>query len=165
YGTLLGTQFFQSFVGGIVAFKSLPRPQFASLQQAIFPIYFSIQTVLPVVIALTYPGNKAAGIPSGVAGVLDRSNTFSTFVPLFTMLTTSLVNLAYFGPQTTKVMRERKHQETRDGKKSYDAPPHSKEMTRLNKSFGRLHGASTIVNLAGFAATMWYGVTLAERLQ
>lgn len=55
--------------------------------------------------------------------------------------------------------------ETRDGKKSYDAPPHSKEMMRLNKTFARMHGVSSLLNLLGLAATVWYGCTLAERLQ
>ena len=72
----------------------------------------------------------------------------------------NLSNLLIIGPATTKIMRERKHQgmtnqsvelegectnihiETRDGKKSYDSPPHSKEMTRLNRQFGRVHGVS-----------------------
>jgi hypothetical protein len=54
--------------------------------------------------------------------------------------------------------------ESIDGKKSYDAPPHSKEMTELNKEFGKLHGISTVVNLAGLAATIAYGVVLGKRL-
>ena len=55
--------------------------------------------------------------------------------------------------------------ETKDGKKSYDNGPHSKEMQRLNKSFSRLHGLSALTNLAGLGATVWYGFLLAERLQ
>lgn len=55
--------------------------------------------------------------------------------------------------------------ETRDGKKSYDAPPHSQEMQRLNKTFGRLHGISASLNLIALAATVYYGVVLSERLQ
>ena len=55
--------------------------------------------------------------------------------------------------------------ETRDGKKSFDAPPHSKEMTRLNKAFGRMHGASALTNLFGLIVTLGYGVVLADRLQ
>ncbi|KAI9757354.1 MAG: hypothetical protein M1835_000657 [Candelina submexicana] len=112
YGTLLGTQFFQSFVGGIVAYKALPRPQFASLQQAIFPIYFSIQTALPVVLALTYPGERSPprSTRSGLAGVLDAKTRWQVLVPILTILSTSLANLAVIGPATTKIMRERKHQ-------------------------------------------------------
>lgn len=54
---------------------------------------------------------------------------------------------------------------TKDGKKSYDPAPHSKEMQKLNKAFGKAHGASTLINLAGLVATIWYGVVIAGRLQ
>ncbi len=56
-------------------------------------------------------------------------------------------------------------EETRDGKKSYDTGPHSKEMQALNKRFGRMHGISSLLNMAGSLATVWYGMVLAERLQ
>lgn len=55
--------------------------------------------------------------------------------------------------------------ETRDGKKSYDSPPHSKEMTRLNNSFGRVHGASALLNLVSLLITVGYGVVLSEKIQ
>jgi len=54
--------------------------------------------------------------------------------------------------------------ETKDGKKSYDPAPHSSDMLKLNKAFGKMHGISTLVNLAGFVATIWYGVLLSERI-
>lgn len=54
--------------------------------------------------------------------------------------------------------------EKKDGKKSYDAPPHSQEMTALNKQFGMLHGVSSLLNLGSFIATVAYGFTLASRL-
>lgn len=78
------------------------------------------------------------------------------------MFGTALLNWAYLGPKTTEVMGLRKHQETRDGKKSYDAGPHSKEMQALNKQFGTLHGVSTIVNMVGLGAMIWYAGVLAE---
>jgi hypothetical protein len=34
YGVLLGSEFFQSFAAGIIAYRALPRAQFATLQQA-----------------------------------------------------------------------------------------------------------------------------------
>ena len=55
--------------------------------------------------------------------------------------------------------------ETIDGKKSYDPAPHSKEMMRLNKAFGKLHGISSVVNLVSLVATIYYGKVLADRLQ
>jgi hypothetical protein len=38
-------------------------------------------------------------------------------------------------------------------------------MQKLNRAFGRMHGISSLVNLGALIATMWYGVSLAERLQ
>ncbi|ERF68918.1 hypothetical protein EPUS_08078 [Endocarpon pusillum Z07020] len=167
YGTLLGSQVFQSFIGGIVAYRALPRPQFSSLQQAIFPVYFSMQAALPVILALTYPGERTAigSRPSSLSGVLEQQNRLHVLTPLLTMLVTSLANLMAVGPATTRIMKERKHQETRDGKRSYDAGPHSKEMQILNQRFGRMHGVSSLLNMAGGLATVWYGMVLAERLQ
>ncbi|EXJ82162.1 hypothetical protein A1O1_08231 [Capronia coronata CBS 617.96] len=166
YGVLLGAETFQSFIGGITAFKVLPRPQFATLQSAIFPIYFSMQAALPVILALTFPAERTAiGMTSSsVSGVLDPSNRLHVLTPLLTMFVSGVLNATYIGPATTKCMRERKHQETRDGKKSYDPPPHSKEMQALNEKFGRLHAASSLVNMLGWAATIWYGFYLAERI-
>jgi hypothetical protein len=54
--------------------------------------------------------------------------------------------------------------ETKDGKKCFDPPPHSKDMQQLNKAFGRIHGAASLLNMSALLATMWYGVTIAERL-
>ncbi|KAH7418260.1 hypothetical protein BKA64DRAFT_654029 [Cadophora sp. MPI-SDFR-AT-0126] len=166
YGTLLGTQFFQTFVGGIVSYKALARPQFSQLQQKLFPVYFGIQTTLPVVVALTYPASKLGlGTSSGLYGVFADVNRWSVLIPIATIFVTSLANMALVGPATTKIMRERKHQETRDGKKYYDPAPHSEEMQKLNKAFGSMHGMSSLLNLTGFIATLWYGVSLAARIQ
>jgi hypothetical protein len=166
YGTLLGSEIFQSFIAGITAFRVLPRPQFATLQSALFPIYFGMQTALPILLALTFPAERTAiGTgPSSIAGVLDVSNRLHVLTPILIMFLTGLANTVYLGPATTKCMRERKHQETRDGKKSYDSAPHSQEMQALNKKFSQLHGASSLVNMLGCIATIWYGFYLGDRL-
>lgn len=54
--------------------------------------------------------------------------------------------------------------ERKDGKKSYDAGPHSQEMQALNKKFSMLHGVSSLLNLGSFIGAVAYGVTLASRL-
>jgi hypothetical protein len=116
--------------------------------------------------ALTFPSEQTAigTRAGGYAGVFHESNRFHVLIPLATIFVTSLVNLAYFGPATTSCMRLRKHQETRDGKKSYDSGPHSPEMERLNKEFSFLHGASTLVNMAGWVSMLWYGFYLGARI-
>ncbi|KAF2175673.1 hypothetical protein K469DRAFT_609896, partial [Zopfia rhizophila CBS 207.26] len=162
YGTLLGSSLFQSFVGGIIAFRVLPRPQFSTLQKNIFPIYFALQSLTPVLLTLTYPAGFRSLLP-------NQHNQLATdrlsLTLIGTMLITGLINWAYVGPQTTEVMKLRKHQETRDGKKSYDPPPHSEEMKKLNKRFSMLHGISSLVNLVGIIATVWYGFVLGEVLR
>ena len=145
-----------------MSYRALPRPQFASLQSKLFPVYFSMQTALPVILAVTYPGGPLTS--SSISGVLDLSTRYNVLTPIVTMGICGAANLLLIGPATTKCMRERKHQETRDGKKSYDAGPHSPEMQRLNKQFGKLHGASSIVNLISILATVAYGFTLGNRL-
>ncbi|KAL2810408.1 hypothetical protein BJX63DRAFT_319787 [Aspergillus granulosus] len=161
YGTLLGVQLYQSFVSGIIAFRVLPRPQFASLQAKTFPTYFAIQTALPIVVALTA---SHGGQTLGISGLLEPENQFKILLPLATAFVTSLINLTILRPLTVNTMRERKHQETRDGKKSYDPAPHSKEMIALNKKFGRLHGASSLINMITIGVTVYYGVVLSKKL-
>ncbi|KAF1353893.1 hypothetical protein BDV97DRAFT_290870 [Delphinella strobiligena] len=171
YGSLLGITVFQSFIGGVVAYKVLPRPQFATLQQNVFPIFFGLQTVLPLIMIATYPGEKLLGIGGeyiresvGYSGVLAESNKWSALVPFATILLTSAANLFVVGPATTKTMKDRHHQETRDGKKSYDKGPHSAEMEKLNKTFGTLHGVSSLLNLTGFGAMVYYAWVLGSKL-
>jgi len=81
----------------------LARPQFSLLMAKLFPVYFTMQTALPVVLALTFPGG-------GLAGVLEASNRSSALVPIATMFATALANLAVVGPATTKCMEQRKMQ-------------------------------------------------------
>ncbi|KAI0386092.1 hypothetical protein F5Y04DRAFT_243339 [Hypomontagnella monticulosa] len=163
YGTLLGTQVFHTFVNSTAAFKTLERPQFAVLQRALFPVYFGLQTTAPVVLALTYPGNNL--VPSSLAGVLHESNRWGVLIPLGTMCAAGLLNWAYLLPETNKITALRREQEKKDGKASYDKPPHSKEMTALNKRFGKIHGISSMANLITLIATVLYGINISSRLE
>jgi len=115
YGTFLGLTFFQSFIAGPVAYKTLPRPLFARLQQVTFPIFFALQTGLSAIIAMTFPGDKlmntSARINTGITGLWSTGdNIWTSGTPIAVMLLSSAANLLVFGPQTTKVMKERHHQ-------------------------------------------------------
>ena len=61
-------------------------------------------------------------------------------------------------------MKERKHQETRDGKRSYDKGPHSPAMEGLNRRFGLLHGVSSLLNLVALGGMVGYGWVLGGRM-
>ena len=114
YGALLGSNVYQSFIAGPFAYSALARPQFATLQTKITPPYFAIQTVLPLFLALTWPGEKVAGASFrknvGWRGVLEPGNFGDALVPFGLMFGTALLNLGLLGPMTTKVMKERKYQ-------------------------------------------------------
>jgi hypothetical protein len=73
----------------------------------------------------------------------------------------STINLFIVGPKTTQVMKQRKIQETKDGKKK-DDEEQSDEMKALNKRFEFLHGVSAMLGIAAWGATAWYGVRIAD---
>jgi len=125
-----------------------------------------MQAALPVLLALTFPAERTAigTSASSIVGVLEPANRLRVLTPLATIFVAGLANAVLIGPATTKTMQERKRQETKDGKKGSDPPPHSEELQALNKKFAQLHGISSLVNLAGILATVWYGFYLAERI-
>lgn len=125
-----------------------------------------MQTALPILLAFTFPSERNAigSSPSGFSGVFHHSNRLHVLTPLALIFVTSLANMVAVGPATTKCMRDRKSQEYKDGKKSYDAPPHSADMENLNKQFSVLHGVSSSLNMVGCIATVWYGFYLGERM-
>ncbi|EGY15032.1 uncharacterized protein VDAG_06522 [Verticillium dahliae VdLs.17] len=158
-------------------FRVLERPSFSAAQNALFPIYFALQTALPAILALTYPGSSnPLGVASGLGGLLDESNFRGTLLPIATIFVTAAVNLLVVLPATQKIMAARYAQglthapspasppQKKDGKKSYDPAPHSQEMQALNKRFGKMHGISSLLNLGTFIATIAYGFTLGSRL-
>ena len=88
-------------------FRTIPRPQFSAVQSKLFPIYFSLQTAAPVVLAITHPGNR--GLLS-LDGLLDPANRWTALAPIATMFASSLLNLVVLLPATTKVMAKRRQQ-------------------------------------------------------
>ncbi|QPH01426.1 hypothetical protein C2857_005626 [Epichloe festucae Fl1] len=165
YGALLGTSIFHSFINGPVMFKIVERPVFSAVQAKLFPIYFGMQTALPVMLALTFPGDALLGVSSGPSGLLETSSRWLSLAPIATMFVTGLVNLVVLLPATNKVIKERRGQAKRDGKEYYEEGPHSEEMRALSKKFGKLHGISSFLNLLTLVSAVTYGFTLGSRLQ
>lgn len=91
----------------MIAFRALPRPQFSQLQTATFPVYFSLQSALPVVVALTA---SKGGQALGISGLVAPENRFKTLLPMATAVVTGLTNLFVLLPLTKDVMKERKLQ-------------------------------------------------------
>lgn len=175
-----------------MAIKKLERPQFNVLAQNSLPIYFSMQTALPAVLALTFPGTRlplGTG-PAGLSSLLDGDNRWSGLVPLATMFVTGLLNLVVLLPATRRIRKLQELQgkcrkpivlgprqrravagclltsatEKKDGKKPWDPAPHSQEMMGLKKKFGVRHGISSLLNMANILMTIVYGINLSARL-
>lgn len=83
YASVTGITLWHSFIGGPIAFKNLPRQQFGLLQSKLFPVYFSLQSVLNGVCLITAPNRNARII--FLIGVVS-----------------GMLNLAVVGPWTTK---------------------------------------------------------------
>ncbi|KAG6011395.1 hypothetical protein E4U43_008348 [Claviceps pusilla] len=165
YGALLGTSIFHSFINGPTVFTVVERPVFSKIQAKLFPIYFGMQTAIPVVLALTFPGNALLGVSSGPSGLLETSSRWESLAPIATMFVTGLINLVVMLPATNNVIKERRGQAKRDGKEYYEEGPHSEEMRALSKKFGKLHGISSLLNLFTVGAAVAYGFTLGSCLQ
>ncbi|KAF4121180.1 hypothetical protein GMORB2_2142 [Geosmithia morbida] len=164
YGTLLGTSFYQSFINGPVMFRSTNRTTFSTVQSGLFPIYFGMQTFLPIIMIFTFPGNAILGFNSGISGLFADVNRVPSMLPILTMFITGFINLAVMLPAVTQLIQARQGQSKRDGKDWYAEGPHSDEMVALNKKFGAMHGLSSLINLATFISAITYGFTLAGRL-
>ncbi|KAH6686761.1 hypothetical protein F5X68DRAFT_261771 [Plectosphaerella plurivora] len=157
YSTLLGTQLYQTFIITKVAYIALPRSAFTTLQKRLFPIYFQCQSSLLLLTLLSVPP----------AGPMSLLRSVHTWVPFAAAGATAALNLCLYGPRTRQIMMGRIHQNTRDGKKTTadDPAKPSPEMQALNRDFSSAHAMSIHLNLVTIAATIYYGLTLASRLQ
>lgn len=174
----------QTFINGIVAFEALGRPYFGVHQAAIFPVYFSLQSFLPVLVGLTST-SRLRNVWS-----LGCSRT------LVLVMVTGLINLVIFRPLTQGAVRARNaqgmfftqnfeafqnnralgpgswvglssfnakiHAELRDKKDRREGP--SKELVECTKRFMIIHGTSIFINVIGLFATVHYGIGIGMRL-
>ncbi|CAI7574938.1 unnamed protein product [Penicillium pancosmium] len=98
YGTLLGTQLYQTFVNTKLCFKYLPMRDFLTLQKRVFPVYFASQVGLVVLTAATHPPYS----------IISLMNDFWSAGPLLVVLGTGGLNWAVYGPRTTTASLVRK---------------------------------------------------------
>lgn len=141
----LGTQIYTTFFLGIAMFKSLGRQAFGRLQSKLFPIYFS------VVAASTLFQTASLAFGPGVLG--------PQAVSLGVTLGATLINLLVIEPTTTKSMFERYALENAPAASRDDA-----RIARLRKEFSKLHGISSLFNLAALVACVAHGAWLASHL-
>ncbi|GAA5829151.1 hypothetical protein JCM11251_004142 [Rhodosporidiobolus azoricus] len=145
-GTVLGSSLWHSFIGGPVAYGALPRMQFGHLQSALFPKFFALQSTASFVLLGLY--GKTRSLTSKALWRNDRNLWL-----LAVMAVSGVANWAVVGPWTTAVMKRRHRKERLEGK-DYSDPAASDEMKLLNRKFAKLHGVSSLINLAFLLAAV-----------
>ncbi|GAA5973318.1 hypothetical protein JCM11641_003070 [Rhodosporidiobolus odoratus] len=156
-GSVLGTTLWHSFIGGPaslphlpsasrrIAYTTLARPHFAALQAALFPRFFALQSIASAALLGLYA--RAGKVSNWKTSLRSDRNVWALAV----MLAAGLGNWAVVGPWTTSTMRRRHRREKIEGKE-YNDPTVSPQMLSLNSKFAKLHGVSSLLNLAFFLA-------------
>lgn len=140
-----GGSTFYSYVASPIAFKVLARDQFSSLQSKVFPGFFAMQGVSPILLALTSPMTLA----------------MAPAVALSAASVSGLINLFWLLPWNRKVKEQRlivkeKYKDDPEQLEKVDAP--------LRKEFGKSHGISLLFNLTNMVSMLVYGVYLSKGL-
>ncbi|CED84996.1 Uncharacterized conserved protein [Phaffia rhodozyma] len=152
-----GLNTWQTFAGGILAYKALPRINFRNLQNKIFPIYFLTNSIAAAVML----GSQVYRHPLKQSIFTLSSPESFQAVSLGLNLAFYVLNALWIGPLTTKVMFQRAKLEKEEGK-SYSDDGISEEMKVLNSSFSKLHGVSSLLNLGALIVTTVHGLWIAN---
>ncbi|KAI0651559.1 hypothetical protein C8Q79DRAFT_933995 [Trametes meyenii] len=154
YAALFGSTLWVTFIGGTIAFKTLPRQQFGTLQHRTFPIYFIISIALSSGLLALWTYSHPA-VRTRYLEYTD-GDVAQAYV-LVTVLLNQAANHSVIGPLTSKTMFKRHKLEKAEGK-AYNEPGVSADMKALNKAFAQLHGISSLANLTAFLALLFHGL-------
>ncbi|KAJ7042633.1 hypothetical protein C8F04DRAFT_1030463 [Mycena alexandri] len=158
YGWLFGMSLWISFFGGVIAYKTLPRPQFGALQHKTFPVYF----VQSIGLGFTLLGLWTVNHP--VVRTHYASPLVEDVAQAYTLAFVILAqgsNYFVVGPLTSKTMFHRMRLEKEEGK-SYNESGVSDDMKALNRRFGMLHGVSSLANLGAVVALAFHGLWIGK---
>ncbi|KAI0702429.1 hypothetical protein BC835DRAFT_1404281 [Cytidiella melzeri] len=159
YGLLFGMSFWISFVGGIIAFRTLPRHQFGALQHRTFPVYFGTSIALSGgLMFLWHTGHPAVLANITNPHIADVAQAYA----LASVVAAQSLNQLVIGPLTSKTMFKRHKLEKEEGK-SYNEPDVSAEMRALNSTFAQLHGISSLLNLGAIILMAFHGLWIANK--
>ncbi|KAI0639108.1 hypothetical protein C8Q77DRAFT_36831 [Trametes polyzona] len=154
YAWLFGMTLWVTFIGGTIAFKTLPRQQFGTLQHRTFPIYF----VISIALSSGLLGLWTYSHPKVLTHYLDATDgDVAQAYALVAVVLSQAANHFVIGPLTSKTMFKRHRLEKEEGK-AYNEPGVSEQMKALNKTFAQLHGVSSLANLTAFLALLFHGL-------
>lgn len=146
FGTYLGTNIWTTFIAGLTMFKNLPRHTFGKLQSKLFPPYFALLSAANAICLSTIAFAPGSSLPKGQAIALGLA------------LATSVLNWLWVEPVNTKLILERYSLENQKGARD------EAKIKQMKKDFGKWHGASSVLNLAGLCGVLAHGWWLGSRL-
>jgi hypothetical protein len=180
FGAWFGTVFYTTFIAGLTMFKNLPRQTFGKLQSKLFPKYFLLCTI-SILLQVRCPPQSSL-----VVCIFDQclsgswhsvsSIYFFHFSQVFTLrslplevtkrvtlalgaaLSSTLLNLFFLEPYSTKLMFERYDLENTEGGLDTD------RYKVLKKTFGKMHGISSLSNLIALCGAVAHGFILSSLL-
>ncbi|KIJ38413.1 hypothetical protein M422DRAFT_176601, partial [Sphaerobolus stellatus SS14] len=156
FSFLFGMSIWVNFIGGVIAYRALPRQQFGALQHRTFPIFFSTSQILSSILLILWTLSHPDVVPNWYNPVIaDVAQAWA----LATVLVTQGTNDWVVGPLTSKTMFERQRLEKAEGKNSNDSGV-SDEMKALNKRFGMLHGVSYLLSMGAVVGLIFHGLWL-----
>jgi hypothetical protein len=154
----LGANVYTTFFAGILMFKNLPRQTFGKLQAKLFPVYFMLLCGACCVAFATLAAATPGGAAAAAASFGGRA--------LLAALGMSLLNALWLEPKATDNMFERYALEDKIAKAGAAQKSADDEARRqaLMKSFGALHGGSSMANLVALCAVVAHAWNLAGRV-
>ncbi|EDO17102.1 hypothetical protein Kpol_1025p22 [Vanderwaltozyma polyspora DSM 70294] len=141
YSFVFGGTTFYSYAASPVAFKTLERDQFSKLQSKVFPGFFFLQSVSPLILLFTSP---IALTKAPIAALTIASIS-------------GVTNLSWLLPWTRRIKEERKALADRLEGKELEA--FDKD---LRKEFGKAHGLSLLFNFTNALGLLTYGIYLSK---
>ncbi|CAD6935514.1 unnamed protein product [Tilletia controversa] len=159
WATVFGASIWQGSIGAYTSFKALPRRDFGRLQAKLFPVYFSLTAGGTAFLAASFAVLHHGRILKSTTSAWDP--TIVQSVVLATASVAQALNYFVVGTKATQVMFKRHALEAAEGK-DYSDPTVSAQMKDLTKNFSKLHGYSTILNMACFSALIVQGFWLAN---
>jgi len=154
FSWLLGQNIYQTFIGGLIAHRSLTRQAFSVLQAKTFPIYFSVSASLSGLLFALWSTYNFADIKGHYIS-FGRSSVLQAWT-LALVFVLSCLNLFWIGPVTNEIIMARQRLEREEGKPYYVAGI-SSSMRRMNKRFSKWHGFSSLANLVVILALAYHG--------
>lgn len=162
FSILFGTQIWMTFVGAIVLVKSVPLPQFGDAQGAMFPAYFSLNSLMGGLTLTSYVAHHP--LPNW------QFTNWLQVLCLTSAVAMNCINGFYFGPMSNKIKEKKQRLEREAGMGSkvgtnQEVPPNLLENAaymRMKKQFASLHGMSQLVNLISIIGCTIYLYHLAQ---